>query len=256
MDEPRTGVNEWASFFDAHAPDYMTNIFTGNTLAEVDFAVQELGLTPGMAVLDVGCGTGRHSVELARRGCEVTGVDISSGMLREAEKAASAAGVKVEWVHCNAVDYRPRRQFDAAVCLCEGAFALLGSGDDPIEHDLALLRMVNSALRDGGGLLLTTLSALRLVSRSTADDIVSGRFDPYTMTARQEVEVATPSGPARLHERERHYVPTELRLLFRCAGLEVRGLWGGTAGNWCRQQLDCDEIEVMVSAVKVGPPVL
>ncbi len=38
--------NEWGRFFDAHAPDYMTNIFTGNTLAEVDFAVQELGLTP------------------------------------------------------------------------------------------------------------------------------------------------------------------------------------------------------------------
>jgi len=53
-----TKSNEWGRFFDAHAPDYMTNIFTGNTLAEVDFAVQELGLTPGMAVLDVGCGTG------------------------------------------------------------------------------------------------------------------------------------------------------------------------------------------------------
>jgi len=68
----------WERFFDAHAPVYMDNVFTKNTLREVDFLLEELVLQPGGSILDVGCGTGRHSIELAKRGYAVTGLDRSS----------------------------------------------------------------------------------------------------------------------------------------------------------------------------------
>ena len=76
-----TRRNEWEEFFDGHAPVYMDNSFTKNTVEEAEFVLEELGLPAGGRILDVGCGTGRHAVELARRGYRVTGVDISSGML-------------------------------------------------------------------------------------------------------------------------------------------------------------------------------
>jgi hypothetical protein len=54
--------------------------------------------------------------------------------------------------------------------------------------------------------------------------------------------------------RERAFVPTELLLLFRIAGMSVLHLWGGTAGNWGRRSLDLDEIEIMIVACKTGEP--
>jgi cyclopropane fatty-acyl-phospholipid synthase-like methyltransferase len=82
----------WERFFDAHAPIYEENLFTKNTIREVEFLLEELRLPPGGAVLDVGCGTGRHAIELAKRGYVVTGLDLSSQMLSRAAEAPSPWG--------------------------------------------------------------------------------------------------------------------------------------------------------------------
>ena len=180
--------NEWEEFFDGHAPVYMENSFTKNTVEEVDFVLEELSLPPGSHILDVGCGTGRHAVELARRGYQVTGVDISSGMLAEAEKAAREAGVEVELIHTDATRFTSDKLFGAAICLCEGAFSLLGSEDDPIERDLAILCNIHAALKPGARFILTAPNACRLIRQATQEDVEKGRFDPVTM-----VEVYTRS---------------------------------------------------------------
>jgi len=90
--------SSWEAFFDAHAPVYETNVFTKNTVREVDFLLEELSLQQGASILDVGCGTGRHSIELAKRGFAVTGLDLSSEMLARAAAAAKAASVNVNWI--------------------------------------------------------------------------------------------------------------------------------------------------------------
>ena len=54
---------------------------------------------------DLGCGSGRHAVELARRGYQVTGVDFSNGMLTQARKAAQNAKVEEGWIYCDVTQY-------------------------------------------------------------------------------------------------------------------------------------------------------
>jgi SAM-dependent methyltransferase len=245
-----TKRNEWEEFFDEHAPQYMSNSFTQNTLAEADFIIGELNLPEGSRILDMGCGTGRHSVELAHRGYRMTGVDISSGMLSQAEKAAGEASVIVEWIKSDATKFKSDKLFDAAICLCEGAFGLLGKDGDAIEHNLSILRNINQALKPGGKLILTAINGLALVRKYGQKDVESGRFDPDTLAEVYPIEYDTPEGKKSLMVRERGFVPTELVLMLRLAGFEARNIWGGTAGKWEQRKLELDEIEIMVIAAK------
>ncbi|MBM4037326.1 MAG: methyltransferase domain-containing protein [Planctomycetes bacterium] len=240
----------WEEFFDAHAPVYDENVFTKNTVAEVEFLIEELGISPGASILDVGCGTGRHAIELARRGYAVTGLDLSAEMLARAAEAARSAGVRVEWVRADATSFSFPAKFDAALCLCEGAFGLLGQQDDPIEQPLAILRNIAHALKPGAKALFTVLNGAAMLRKHQNSHFAEGRFDPLTMVVSWEVPPRAGLPPVPV--RERGFLPTELILLFRVAGLTVLNLWGGTAGNWGRRPLDLDEIEIMLVACKAS----
>lgn len=178
--------SEWVDFFDSLAADYEGNCFTKNTATEVDFLVNELGLMPGHTILDVGCGTGRHAIELARRGYAVTGVDVSAGMLGEAKRRAATAGVQVMWIEADATAFTLPEAFDAAVCLCEGAFGLLGSTDDPIGQPLAILRNVAAALKPRAKCLFTVLNGYALARKHAQAAVEQHVFDPLTLSERSE----------------------------------------------------------------------
>jgi SAM-dependent methyltransferase len=240
--------SEWADFFNGYAPVYEENEFTHNTLEEVDFLMNELGLTPGQEVLDVGCGTGRHAIELARRGMVVTGLDVSAGMLAKARAQATSAGLQINWIQADAREFSFEQPFDNAICLCEGAFGLLGSLDDAIDQPLAILRNVSAALKPGAKCLFTVLNGYALARNYNQKDVEQGRFDPLSLTERSGCKPAGYEGETPL--RERGFVPTELVLLFGMAGLNVIHIWGGTAGGWNRQTIGLDEIEIMVVAQK------
>ena len=243
-------MGDWERFFDGYASHYLQAGFTKNTLAEANFVIDELKLPPGSAILDMGCGAGRHSVELARRGYQLIGVDLSAGMLAEAKKAADSAGVSVEWIRSDATKFVSAKQFDAAICLCEGAFGLIAMGEDDEAHDSAILQNVYAALKPGAGFILTALNGLRAIRQYTQADVDAGRFDPLTLVETHPMEWETPEGQQTVTVREKLHLPQELARLCREVGFEVEHIWGGTAGNWGRRTVELDEIEVMIVARK------
>jgi len=96
--------------------------------------------------------------------------------------------------------------------------------------------------------VFTVLNATATIRRHTNEGVAEGRFDPLTMV--ESSECPPREGLLPVAVRERAFLPTELVLLFRLAGMSVLNTWGGTAGNWGRRTIDLDEMETMVVACK------
>lgn len=235
----------WKRFFDEHAPRYLENAFTGNTRAEVDFILRHFNLLPASHILDLGCGTGRHSIGLAKEGFRVTGIDISQGMLNEAQKAAAQAGVDVEWIQADLTEWQPEMYYDAAMCLCEGGFGLVELDENPVAHDLAILKLAARAVRPNGFFLLTCLNGYASIRQMTDEMVQSGQFDPSTMVSLYQDEWELPEGKRSMVIRERLFIPPEVVAMLTHVGFEVLNVWGGTAGEWDERPLKLDEVEAM-----------
>jgi len=169
-------------------------------------------------------------------------------MLEQAKKEAQQAAVEVQWRQDDATSFAFSCQFDAVICLCEGAFGLLGRGDEPIGQPLAILRRVEAVLKPSAKCLFTVLNGFAMARRHSNEDVAKNIFDPLGLTELSDVQPRPVAGGGEM--RERGFVPTELTLLFRTAGLPASNIWGGTAGNWGRRPVDLDEMEIMVLACK------
>ena len=99
------------------------------------------------SLVDAGCGTGRMTVELAREGARVVGVDISEGMLRVAAERLRREGVRAMLAHEDMCRLSVPRPVDAVICACDGVNYLLDDVDV-----LEFFSSAYQALRPGGGL--------------------------------------------------------------------------------------------------------
>lgn len=134
------------NFFDTGSPYLNHPLLTEERSAqEVDFLLDQMQLPSGSRILDVGCGFGRHSIELAKRGFEVVGIDPSAAMLASAQQRADQAGVTVEWQQIAAEEFVTDKPFDAAICL----FTTLGQVTNE-QSNVGLLARVADALVAGG----------------------------------------------------------------------------------------------------------
>ena len=129
--------------------DYLILYAHTGTAGEVDAIEKILRPRKGARVLDVACGAGRHSIELAKRGYAVTGVDLSEALLREARAASKRARVRPAFVRRDMRDLRYHEDFDAALSM----FTSFGYFDSPRE-DEKVIEGISRALKPRGKFLL------------------------------------------------------------------------------------------------------
>jgi len=91
-------MKQWhESLFENYAQKYDKECFVQGTLGECDFIEQELNYDKNRRIIDVGCGTGRHSIELSKRGYRVTGIDLSESQLARAKEKAKQLNLKIDF---------------------------------------------------------------------------------------------------------------------------------------------------------------
>lgn len=136
---------------------------------QVDRLLGLLDLEPGAAVLDVPCGVGRHAVEFADRGFQVTAVDATATYLETARERARDADVEVEFVHGDMREFRRVESFDAVVNL----YTSFGYFEDRAD-DERVARNVYESLTPGGTLVVSL----------TSKEVLAGTFRERTWDER------------------------------------------------------------------------
>ena len=116
------------------------------TKSQVDFLWDILGLEGKEKILDLACGFGRHSLELASRGCKVVGVDITKAYIEEAKKQAKEKGCEAEFICSDLRELTYTDEFDVVLNLADGAIGYLEDDDE----NLKVFDVISSALKPGG----------------------------------------------------------------------------------------------------------
>ncbi len=212
-----------------------------------------------LRILDVGCGTGRHSIELAKRGYTVTGVDLSESQLHRAKTKATEQKVDVDFRKADARSLPFNEEYDLVIMLCEGAFPLMETDDMNFE----ILKNTYKALRGGGKLIFTTLNGLFPLFHSVKDFLASqaqegnatydkNSFDLMTFRDVNVTTVQDDLGKTKeLQCNERYYVPPEITWLLRSINFTRVDIYGATLGAFSRSdRLTTEHFEMLVIAQK------
>jgi len=245
--------------FENYGQKYDNESFTKGTLGECDFIEQELQFDKSLKILDVGCGTGRHCIELSKRGYSITGIDFSESLLVKAREKAKKDNLVINFQKHDARDLPFNREFDVAIMLCEGAFPLMETD----EMNYAILKNVTKSLKESGKFIFTTLNGLFPLYHSVEKFLTSKKedgnatyrsnsFDLMTFRDFNITEVEDDSGNKRILEcNERYYVPSEISWLLKTLGYKKVDIYGAKLGAFSRNdKLTPEDFEMLVITEK------
>lgn len=183
-------------------------------------------------VLDVCCGAGRHSLELARRGYTVTGFDLSEYLVSQAKESLNAAeekGLKVEFQIRDMKDFSFDKQFDAAINI----FTSFGYFETD-EDNFKVFTNAAKSLKSGGYFVFDFINSDNL--RKTLVPSSEDEFDGEKVIQRRYIENGfvykdIHIGSEKYTERLKLYSKDELEKALMDAGLEPVNLFGDYYGN-------------------------
>lgn len=242
--------------FDNYAENYEKELFTSGKSGECDFLESEF---PKPArVLDIGCGTGRHSINLAKRGYRMVGIDISEKMLQRARANAEKLNADVNFLHGDARNLSYVESFNHAIMICEGGFSLMESD----EMNFQILSNAYRAIKQQGKFIFTCLNALYPLVHSTNSmdeknlqeglDYKEVSFDLMTFRETSQIEVSGDDGSVfKLKANERYYSPSEITWILKSIGFTKSSIYAAELGCFSRsQELRSSDYEMLVIAEK------
>ncbi|MEP6913735.1 MAG: class I SAM-dependent methyltransferase [bacterium] len=224
----------WENFFHGVALDFWrAAVSEEQTRAEADFIQKQLRLSPAAKVLDVPCGNGRLSLELATRGFDLTGLDIASEFIEEAKSNSVKRDLKVHWHNREMRDLPWSKTFDGAFCF-GNSFGFLEDQDNA-----EFLEAVSHALKPGARFIIDSgaiaecilpafqehrsfeLGGITLVIDSRYDHEEGRLFTDYTFIRDGQADKRPGS--------QRIYTYHELAELLRAAGFAVVDAYSSVA---------------------------
>lgn len=249
----------YETLFENYAAKYDNEVFTQGTKGECDFLEQELKSDKGLKILDVGCGTGRHAIELTRRGYDVMGIDLSEAQIERAKAKAGQENLDIHFEVQDARNLPFNSEFDVAIMLCEGGFPLMETD----EMNYEILKNVTKSLKANSKFIFTTLNGLfplfNSVEKFTASKGEEGNavyksnsFDLMTFRDHNTTEIVDDNGNKKILEaNERYYVPSEITWLLKTLGYSKIDIYGAKLGAFSREdKLTPDDFEMLVVAEK------
>ena len=253
-------MKQWyESLFENYALKYDSEVFTQGTIAECDFIEKEIAFNKQIRILDIGCGTARHDIELTKRGYHVTGIDLSDSMLQRAREKAAVENLVIDFQKHDARRLPFTDEFDLAIMLCEGAFPLMETD----EMNYQILLSIANSLKPEGKLIFTTLNGLFPLFHSVKDFLESKRedgnaaygdnsFDLMTFRDHNTTVIEDDNGMKKeLQSNERYYVPSEITWLLKSLNFEIVDIFGARLGAFSRNdKLTTEDFEMLVIARK------
>lgn len=206
-----------------------------NTDAEVDFVIEHLKLKPGAHVLDVPCGTGRHSTALAKHGYRVTGIDISPDSILVAKQTSQDLGDQLVFINDDMRNINSRCEFEGGFCLGDSfGYFDFGASETFIE---ALAR----ALKPGSRLLIDTSSVAEVLIPNLRKEeefeldgktVILSNIYHAESSCLESIFSTTESSQRQAHTELRWiFTAGEITRMLGKAGLLVAGLYGSLAGE-------------------------
>ena len=253
-------MKQWyEELFENYGVKYDNESFTTGTTCECDFIEKEINFNKATRILDIGCGTGRHSIELSKRGYVVTGIDLSESQLKQARFKASRQKLEIDFQKQDARNLNFLDEFDLVIMLCEGAFPLMETD----EMNFQILQNATNALKPKGKLIFTTLNGLFPLFHSVKEFLESetkegnatysnNSFDLMTFRDHNITHIVDDFGNKKeLMCNERYYVPSEITWLLKSLNFKTVDIFGAKLGSFSRNdKLTTEDFEMLVIAEK------
>ncbi|MCJ7581851.1 MAG: class I SAM-dependent methyltransferase [Candidatus Aminicenantes bacterium] len=253
-------MKQWyETLFENYSLNYDNESFTQGTIGECDFIEKEINFNKHIRILDIGCGTGRHSIELAKRGYNLTGIDLSDSLLMQAKNKALEQNLQIDFQKHDARKLPFLNEFGLVIMICEGAFPLMETD----EMNFQILQNAAKALKVKGKLIFTTLNGLFPLFHSVKDFLSSAtakgnaaydqnNFDLMTFRDYNITQVIDDSGVKKeLECNERYYVPSEITWMLKSLVFKNIDIFGAKLGVFSRNdKLTTEDYEMLVIAEK------